>query len=194
MSFLRYQLTLFVPGTRRVIIEWEACLNRTPQLLATLSALFLFVMSACSSAVELRSPVTLLVTNATCQGGRCDTLRVLGFPSNQPRTPGGMWSLDLGLISTPQMCLTVPASANFYVIEVRNDGTRDTTTFTWTTAQALSLGTEPPPPASRLQAIPSTSAFVPASATGWAITIPGGSEASQARRAHRNSEGSRCAV
>lgn len=144
----------------------------------TVRASFLLIAVACSQAVEPRSGVTLLVTNATCHEGQCDTLRVLGFPSNQPRTPGGMWSLDLGLISTPQACLTLPPSAAFQVIGVRNDGTRDTTTFTWTTSQALSLGTEPPPPASRFQASPSTSEFVPASAAGWGITIPGGSQAS----------------
>jgi hypothetical protein len=138
--------------------------------------LFLFVAIACSRAVEPRSGVTLLVTNGTCQAGRCDSLQVLGFPSNQPATPGGLWSLDLGLITAPQACLTLPPSSAFHVIGVRGDGSRDTTTFTWTSAKALSLGAQPPS-SSRFQAIPSTTAFVPANAAGWRITIPSGSQA-----------------
>ena len=138
--------------------------------------LILFVIVSCSSATEPRSGVTLLVTNGTCQGGQCDTLRVLGFPSNQPGTPGGLWSLDLGLVTTSQACLTLPPSAAFHVIGVRGDGAADTTTFTWTSAKSLSLGAQPPS-SSRLQASPSTDPFVPASAAGWRITVPGGSQA-----------------
>jgi hypothetical protein len=132
---------------------------------------------ACSSALEPRSDITLLVTNATCRSGRCDSLAVLGFPSNQPRTPGGFWSIDLGLVTTPQACFTFPPSATFRVIGVNTDGTRDTTTFAWTSADELSLG-EQPPSASRFQASPSTTAFVPATAAGWSITFPAGSQLS----------------
>jgi len=67
--------------------------------------------------------VTLLVTNGTCQGGHCDSLRVLDFPSNQPLTPGGYWSLDLGLITASEACFTLPPTAAFHVIGVRPDGT-----------------------------------------------------------------------
>jgi hypothetical protein len=139
--------------------------------------LVLFVTVACSTAVEPRSGVTLLVTNGTCQGGHCDSLQVLGFPSNQPLTPGGFWSLDLGLITASQACFTLPPSAAFHVIGVRGDGTADTTTFTWTIAKSLSLGALPPS-SSRFQASPSTTAFLPASAAGWRITVPSGSQAS----------------
>jgi hypothetical protein len=138
--------------------------------------LVLFVTISCSSTVEPRSGVTLLVTNGTCQGGHCDSLRVLGFPSNQPLTPGGLWSLDLGLITASQACLTLPPTAAFHVIGMRGDGTADTTTFTWTSAKSLSLGALPPS-SSRFQAGPSTTAFVPASAAGWRITVPDGSQA-----------------
>jgi hypothetical protein len=136
----------------------------------------LFVTISCSGSIEPRSGVTLLVTNGTCQGGHCDSLRVLGFPSNQPLTPGGFWSLDLGLITASEACFTLPPTAAFHVIGVRVDGTRDTTTFTWTSAKSLSLGAQPPS-SSRLQANPSTAAFVPASAAGWQFTVPGGSQA-----------------
>jgi hypothetical protein len=136
----------------------------------------LFVTISCSGSIEPRSGVTLLVTNGTCQGGHCDSLRVLGFPSNQPLTPGGFWSLDLGLITASEACFTLPPTAVFRVIGVAADGTRDTTTFTWTSAKSLALGAQPPS-SSRLQANPSTTAFVPASAAGWRITVPGGSQA-----------------
>lgn len=130
---------------------------------------------ACSSSLEPRSGVTLLVTNGTCQAGHCDSLRVLGFPSNQPNTPGGEWSLDLGLITTSQACFTLPPTAVFYVIGVREDGGADTTSFSWTNAKSLSLGTLSPS-SSRISASPSTTSFVPADAAGWQITVPGGSQ------------------
>lgn len=138
--------------------------------------LALCVIVSCSPAVEPRSGVTLLVTNETCQGGHCDSLRVLGFPSNQPNTPGGMWSLNLGLITVPEACFTLPPTAAFYVIGAHGNGTADTTTYTWTTAKSLSLGAQTPS-SSQLQANPSTTAFVPASAAGWRITVPGGAQA-----------------
>jgi hypothetical protein len=135
-----------------------------------------FVALSCSSIDAPRSGVTLLVTNETCLAGPCDSLRVLAFPSVQPNTPGGLWSLDLGLITTSQACFTLPPTATFRVIGVREDGTADTTTFTWTNAKSLSLGTLRPS-SSRIQAGPSTSAFVPAKAAGWRISVPTGSQA-----------------
>lgn len=133
-----------------------------------------FATISCSSSLEPRSGVTLLVTNGTCQGGHCDSLRVLGFPSNQPNTPGGLWNLDLGLITTPQACYILPPTAVFLLIAVRDDGRADTTSIRWTNAISLSLGAQPPS-SSRIFASPSTSTFVPADAAGWQITVPSGS-------------------
>jgi hypothetical protein len=138
--------------------------------------LLLFTALSCSSSVEPHSDVTLLVTNGTCVSGRCDSLEVLGFPSNQPATPGGFWSVDVGLITTPQACFTLPASATFHVIGEHGDGTADTLTYTWTSASSLALGAQPPS-SPRIQASPSTTAFVPAHASGWRITFPTGSKA-----------------
>ena len=138
--------------------------------------LLLFTALSCSSIVEPHSDVTLLVTNGTCVSGHCDSLEVLGFPSNQPATPGGFWSVDVGLITTPQACFTLPASATFHVISEHGDGTADTLTYTWTSASSLALGAQPPS-SSRIQASPSTTAFVPADAAGWRITFPTGSKA-----------------
>jgi hypothetical protein len=128
----------------------------------------------CSSTVQPRAGVTLLITNATCETGQCAPVQILGFPSNQPHTPGGFWSLDLGIVSAPSACLTLPPTATFRVIDA---STGATTTYMWTTAERLSLGALQPP-ASRIQATPSTSAFVPASAPGWSVTLPASSPVS----------------
>src|SRR6266511_6022809 len=141
------------------------------------AALVLLAGLACSSTLEPRTGITLLVTNGTCLTGRCDSLEVLAFPSNQPHTPGGFWSVDLGLLTTPEACFTLPPSATFRVIGVSADGSRDTTIFTWTTADPLSLGVQAPSD-SRIQASPTTVAFVPANAAGWSITFPTGSRPS----------------
>ena len=141
---------------------------------AFLPALLLVI--ACSGAVEPRG-LTLLVTNGTCQAASCTPLHVLGFPSNQPLTPAGYWSIDLGLITTPSACLTFPPSATFRIIGVSNDGTADTTTFTWTPGSALSLGVQDSS-TPRFWAAPSTSAFVPANGSGWSVSLPGGSRVS----------------
>ncbi len=140
------------------------------RVLGTVSVL-LFAVASCSSTLEPRSGVTLLVSNETCQAGHCDSLEVLAFPGEQPDTPGGYWSIDLGRITTPQACFTLPVTATFSVIGNRENGAVDTTTFTWNDAQALSLGTVPPAP-TRLFANPSTNAFRPASAAGWRVTLP----------------------
>jgi hypothetical protein len=134
---------------------------------------------ACSSSVEPRAGVTLLVTNASCQSGHCDAFDVLAFPSNQPNTPGGLWSLDLGRITTAQQCFTLPPTAQFRVIGQHSNGTADTVTFTWTNASSLSLGALTPSQP-HLQALPVTGAFVPATAAGWAITILSGTQATPA--------------
>jgi hypothetical protein len=118
--------------------------------------------------------VPLLVTNGTCLEGHCDSLRVIGFPVNQPNTPGGPWSLGLGVVTTPQACLTIPPSGVFRVIGVHDDGARDTVAYTWTPALGISLGAQPPSSLRRL-ASPSTASFVPAGAAGWSVTLPGDS-------------------
>src|SRR5487761_1964022 len=98
------------------------------------------VMACAKDVVGPRAGVTLLVTNGPCAAGHCDSLRVLAFPSNQPLTPGGYWSLDLGVMSTSQECFTLPPTAHFYVIAEPARSSADTTTFTWTSGMPLSLG------------------------------------------------------
>ena len=131
---------------------------------------------SCRSSVEPRSGVTLLVTNETCVLGRCDSLLVLGFPANGPNSPGGPWSITIGIMVTRQACFTLPPSSTFRFIGVHNDGSADTVAYTWTTADSLSLGAQPPS-WSRFQAYPSTDPFVPAGAAGWRVNFPSGMQA-----------------
>jgi hypothetical protein len=139
----------------------------------------LFSAIACSSSGEPPSSVsvgeppssvsvTVLVANATCNPGPCTPLRILAFPNNQPHTPGGFWSLDLGLVITPSACLTIPPAATFRVTDA---GSGATTTYAWASTDSLSLGTLRPS-ASAIQATPSTAALVPMSAPGWSVALP----------------------
>ena len=138
--------------------------------------LLVFGALSCSSSVEPRGAITLLVTNSTCLPGPCSTQEVLVFPSNQPHTPGGYWSLDLGPMTGSELCVTLPESATFLVIGVSYTNPPDTTRFIWTTAMPVALGVQAPN-TSRLTASPTTSGFVPATSAGWSITLPGGSQA-----------------
>lgn len=135
----------------------------------------LLAVLGCSSHVAPRSDVTLLVINDSCQAGHCDSLDVLAFPSNQPHTPGGLWSIKLGRVTTPQACFSFAASAHFYVI----GPTADTIKYLWTSADPLSLGALRPP-GNPLMAGPSTATFVPAAADGWTVSLPSGAQATPA--------------
>lgn len=136
---------------------------------------------ACTTKDGPRANVTLLVNNRTCDTGTCSSIVVLAFPSNQPNTPGGYWSINLGTVSTPSACLTLPAADTFRVIGIPSGGGKaDTTLTTWTTAIPVALGAQPPS-ASRIQATPSTAAFVPADAPGWTANLPADSHVSPAQ-------------
>ena len=127
------------------------------------------LLTLAGSCTEPAAPVKLLVTNSTCASGACTTIRVLAFPDNQPVTPGGLWSLDLGSVSGASDCLTIPASAKFRITDA---GTGETTTLTWTTAKKVSIGWLRPGQ-STIQASPSTGAFVPATGPSWSVELPG---------------------
>ncbi len=132
---------------------------------------FMLAVLSCASSLEPRSNVTLLVTNGTCSPGPCSAQQVLGFPSNQPDVPSGDWSLLLGTMTGTQLCVTLPISATFTV-----SGSDGTTKYVWNTAKSVSLGVLAPS-ADRFEASPSTTEFVPATASGWSITLPGGTQA-----------------
>ena len=59
-----------------------------PTLPLAMVAALLFAATSCSSSVEPRSGVTLLVTNETCAAGHCDSLEVLDRAGvHQPAAP-----------------------------------------------------------------------------------------------------------
>jgi hypothetical protein len=82
--------------------------------------------------------------------------------------------LDLGVITTPSACVTLPRTAAFYVIEVPGN---DTTTFTWTTAKPVSLGAQAASLGTVVLTLTATDTFVPMSASGWSVDLPGGTKA-----------------
>jgi hypothetical protein len=122
--------------------------------------------------MEPRAGVTLRVTNGTCAPGPCASERVLLFPNNQPNTPGGLWSLDLGVMTASEMCFTIPESAKFLIIADNSPVSADTTTIRWTNAMPAKVGAVPLA-GSGLTASPTSSEFVPAGSAGWRITLPG---------------------
>lgn len=130
----------------------------------------LFALLACTSATEPGTPVTLWVTNATCTAEMCTAIEIRGFPAKHPSTPGGLWSMSLGTVSTPGACFTFPAADTARVTDA---GTGKTTIIVWTIHDRMALGTwEPGAPA--FTARPSTAEFAPGTAEGWRITLPGG--------------------
>lgn len=133
------------------------------------------VALGCSSSVEPPSSVTVRVTNTTCTPGPCTAIRVLAFPSNHPNTPGGAWSLDLGVVTTAFACVVLPPTRSFYIIQEPGDDTTSTTT--WTTDEAVSLGAQPPSSSLINLSLTATDAFVPRSAAGWSVDLPGGTRA-----------------
>src|SRR4051812_30391083 len=100
----------------------------------------LFAALACNSSTvdsAATGAVTIKVTNTTCASDSCAPLHILAFPDKQPITPGGYWSLDLGVVSTRSACLTLPDHAEF---TVSGPSASDKVTYTWTSADAVSLG------------------------------------------------------
>lgn len=127
---------------------------------------------ACSSSATTgpHGDVRLFVTNTTCDPGPCVTLDVRAFPDDQPHTPGGLWSIEVGTVEGEFDCLLLPRSGTFRVIDASS---ARTTTYTWTLSDPLSLGALRPGE-SGIMAVPSTETFVPAAAPGWSVSLPGG--------------------
>ncbi len=139
------------------------------------TSLLTIAMLACSSPSEPRQTgVTLLVTNQTCQIGQCSPIRVLGFPGNGPNTPGGPWTVDLGVLDGPSGCFSIPDTRIFLVIAVGSPN--DTTAYVWTPDQPFALGSEPVSGLVPFGPPPSTDQFVPARSAGWKVSLPGNGE------------------
>jgi hypothetical protein len=137
----------------------------------------LTMLVACSPVEGQSTAVPIQVSNATCAAGPCRPIRVLAFPLNQPRTPGGLWSLELGTLSTTSACLAIPAEAKFLIIGAT---THDTVVVRWTSRDSVALGSLAPGE-SRFPAQPTTGYFVPRRKHGWSVALPGSSEPVPAR-------------
>lgn len=124
---------------------------------------------ASDSATVVISPpepapsATLLVTNGTCSSGQCSSFQLMGLPRNLPPVPAGPRSLNLGIVSTESVCLTLPAADTFWVGETQS---------VWTSNNLLAFGILDPGEFWGY-ASPSTSVFLPASSPGWRVTLPG---------------------
>jgi hypothetical protein len=147
--------------------EWMDTMNAKATLVRQI--VLLILLAGCRDGTGPAAPSKLFVTNTTCAAGPCATLEVLAFPENQPRTPAGMWSLDLGAVTGVSACLTIPASATF---TIEDAGTGHKTVLRWTTAQRVSIGLVPPGETG-FQASPSTGTFVAAHAAAWSVALPG---------------------
>jgi hypothetical protein len=133
------------------------------------TALLLTMLVGCSSLEVQSTNVPILVSNATCAAGPCRAIRVLAFPLNQPRTPGGSWSIELGTLATSSACFAIPPESKFLIVDAT---AHDTVVVRWTSRDSVALGTLAPEE-SRLQASPSTGYFVPQHERGWGVELPG---------------------
>jgi hypothetical protein len=104
-------------------------------------------------------------------------MRVLAFPQNQPRTPGGWWSIDLGTVTTATACVRIPPSAHFTINDV---STGTSVVVRWTSRDSLALGSWAPS-GERFTATPSTEWFVPQRARAWRVALPGSARPRPAR-------------
>lgn len=86
---------------------------------------------SCSSSGPRPLP-TVLVTNASCDSGRCTTLEIRAFvwKSTVPQDPSGFEKL--GEVPPGRTCLTFPPYWKLLVIGPDTAGHTDTTTTIWT--------------------------------------------------------------
>ncbi len=141
-------------------------------------ALLLPVLATYSSPIAPPRSVPLMVTNTTCTPGPCQAIRILAFPQNQPRTPGGWWSIDLGTVTTPTTCVWIPPSAHFTITDISTG--RSVVVKSWTSGDSLALGSWASSGAP-FQATPSTEWFVPQRARAWRVALPGSARPRPAR-------------
>src|SRR6476619_6750508 len=144
------------------------------------SALLLAVAAAWSPLAGQSYSVRLLATKSTCTPGPCQTVEVLAFPQNFPRTPGGRWRIELGTLSTASACFAIPPEAKFLLVEQHTNGVNDTSFVRWTSRDSLALGTLAPSE-NWVDGGPSTGYFVPQRRRGWRVELPGMSSPDPAR-------------
>jgi hypothetical protein len=151
---------------------------------------------SCSDSVNATGGgPTVLVTNATCDAGRCAVLEIRAFvwAFHVPQTPNGL--RILGEAPPGRTCFAFPASWPLRIIGPDTTGQVDTTTITWTPDDEEGIyliavdslvyhgGGSPGQVDSANQALPpfdgvgaasvgETPTFVPADADGWAVSFP----------------------
>jgi hypothetical protein len=127
--------------------------------------ILVFAAVACASPVPPASSghITLRVMNTTGV-----PLRIDGYPDLHPAIPqplGGI--VRLGAVAGfGSVCLVFPDS-----ISIRVVGGGTTGTTTWTTASSFTVTALDT--INALDEVGQTSAFVPESAAGWSVTMPG---------------------
>ena len=122
-----------------------------------------------SSAAPTYSAITIQIQNATCETA-CASMRVAGLPTHPAfSTPGGAWNFTVATVTNSSTCIVLRDSAMFIVAS-----TTSADTERWSPRDSLALavnirGIEPWPPNAYV-----TNGFLPASAPGWTVTLPGG--------------------
>lgn len=151
--------------------------------------------SGCADANSPRPLPTLLVTNATCDAGRCGTLELRAFVWKF-EIPQLVWGFELVSYVPPgRTCLTFPASWKLTVIGPNNEGRVDTAITNWTPRDhtpifLIALDStyfRTPLDSAQLDSMYSatwpfdgvapgsvgeTADFAPADAPGWSVTFP----------------------
>src|SRR6266513_2596499 len=154
------------------------------------------VAAACSSPDAPRSLPTVLVTNATCDSGRCRTVEVRAYLWKFliPYPPWG--DLVIGEAPPGQTCLTFPPSWSMRIIGPDSTGRVDTTTIIWSPDDGSEIylvavdsaffhgdATPAQIDSARQRVWPYTGMFMgsvgetpnfaPREAPGWMVTFPG---------------------
>lgn len=136
----------------------------------TLTLLIALLLVACSSSPP-PAPlpgVTLTVENVTCDTA-CATIHVIAFPARQPAKPGWPWKFSIGALSTRYGCFTFPATDELVGVDATTPASASQQ-FIWTMSDSLALGADG---GGAVRLVASTGAFVPATARGWLVKLPG---------------------
>ena len=114
--------------------------GRIHQWICVLSVLMASgLVLGCSSPDAPRPLPTVLVTNATCDAGRCATLEIRAFIWKFP-IPTGPWGEEvLGETQPGQACLAFPPSWSSRIIGSDTTGRVDTAITTWTPADTVPI-------------------------------------------------------
>jgi hypothetical protein len=160
-----WQLGELLREFRTMVVRY-ARMNRVARIACCVT---MSILAGSCAALTEPGAVKLFVMNTTCGSSGCSAFHVRAFPEDQPTTPGGLWSIDLGEVTTASACLTIPATATFKITDA---GTGATKTLTWTTRKKVSVGAVMLGQ-SAIQASPSTGTFIPAAQSGWRVALPG---------------------